>query len=432
MPKAPDKTQQLRNLLKSDPTLRAPELTRITGCSGSLARQVCRENGGTQPSNPRNGEQPEFSDRLIGDDRTLVSHSPEIRTAEELLAHVKIDTKLWEVVSCEAGKWDSMAKTGKRGREQLHRVPLFRVVVRLRRKSSSTIGLRSAFEDLIGEAKKFAPKYPKIQYPKHPGKEDLLAEISVPDLHLGKLCWAAETGNDYDVRIARSLFRNAVFALAETARQAHVTRILLPIGNDFFNVDGKERQTAGGTPQDEDGRWQRTFVEGRKLLVDTIDHLQTIAPVRVLIVPGNHDTERSFYLGEALSCWYHDCPNVEIDNAPTNRKYVAWGKVLLGFTHGNEEAEKNLLGIFATEQPELWGASAFREAHLGHWHHRKERVYQPVSEENGFRIRYLSSLSAADAWHTTKGYSAIRAAQMFLWSKTRGCTAEHVYNVPNN
>ena len=389
---------------------------------------MCRDAG---VSSTRAPEQPEFSDRLLGDDRTLVSHSPDIRTAEELLAHVKIDTKLWDVVSCEAGKWDSVAKLGKRGKEQLHRVPLFRVVVRLKRKSSAAIGLRAAFESLIRDAREHAPKYSKVDYKKQKG-EELMAEISLPDFHLGKLCWAAETGNDYDVKIAKNLFRNAVYTLAETARQAHVTRILLPIGNDFFNVDGRENQTAGGTPQDEDGRWQHTFVEGRKLLVDAIDHLQAIAPVQVLIVPGNHDTERSFYLGEALSCWYHNCPNVEIDNAPTSRKYVAWGKVLLGFTHGNEEAEKNLLGIFATERPELWGTSSYREAHLGHWHHRKERVYQPVSEENGFRVRYLSSLSAADAWHTSKGYSALRAAQMFLWSKTRGCTAEHVYNVPNN
>lgn len=365
---------------------------------------------------------------MAGSDRVLVSHLPNVTTAEELLAHVKIDTKIWEVVSCEASKWDSMAKTGQVGEERIHKVPMFRVVVKLRRRDPAAIGMKAAFEDMVKEAKRHAPKYPKIRRAKT--ETGLMAEISVPDLHLGKLCWAAESGDDYDVKIARSMFRNAVTQLASVAEEAKVERILLPVGNDFFNVDGKERQTAGGTPQDEDGRWQRTFVEGRKLLVETIDMLRLIAPVEVLIVPGNHDTERSFYLGETLACWYHNAEDVTIQNQPTTRKYVPWGKVLLGFTHGNEEAEKNLLGIFATERPELWGASLFREAHLGHWHHRRERVYQPISEENGFRVRYLSSLSAADAWHTSKGYSALRAAQMFLWSKDRGCVAEHVYNVP--
>lgn len=369
-----------------------------------------------------------LSDKVVGEDRVLVSHSPDIQTAEQLLEHVQIDQKVWEIASCEAGKWDSMAKLGTPGDETLHRVPLFRVVVRLRRRASAAIGMWAAMESLIADAKRHAPKYQKIK--RTPKESGLMAEISVPDLHLGKLCWAAETGDDYDVKLAKSTFRNAVNQLASVAQTAGVERILFPVGNDFFNVDGKEGATAGGTPQDEDGRWQRTFVEGRKLLVDAIDMLREIAPVEVLIVPGNHDTERSFYLGEALSCWYHETDDVLIDNAPTTRKYRLWGKVLLGFTHGNEEAEKNLLGIFATEQPTLWGQSLFREAHLGHWHHRKERVYQPISEANGFRVRYLSSLSAADAWHTSKGYSALRSAQMFLWQKDRGCTAEHTYNVP--
>lgn len=401
----------------------------MTGASSGFIREVRRGARRGVGNTPQEAVQEQgLSDKQTGEDRVLVSHSPDIQTAEQLLAHIQVDTKVWEIASCEAGKWDSMAKIGKPGDETLHRVPLFRVVVRLRRRASAAVGLWAAMETLIAEAKVHAPKYRKIERTKK--ETGLMAEISVPDLHLGKLCWAAETGSDYDVKIAKDTFRNAVGQLASVAKAAGVESILFPVGNDFFNVDGKEGATAGGTPQDEDGRWQRTFVEGRKLLVEALDMLREIAPVDVLIVPGNHDTERSFYLGEALSCWYHNVPDVRIQNEPTNRKYHAWGKVLLGFTHGNEEAEKNLLAIFATEQPTLWGKSLFREAHLGHWHHRKERVYQPISESNGFRIRYLSSLSAADAWHTSKGYAALRSAQMFLWSKDRGCIAEHTYNVP--
>lgn len=415
--------------LKQRPGILTSELSRLTGVSQSMCREIRRDAGLSirQLESEAGADRPNLLDSLNGDERTLVSHSPTIRTAEELLKHVGIDAALWTIASCEVGKYDSFAKTGKPGEEVLHRVPLFRVAVKLKRKDPAAIGLRAAFEALIADAKTHAPEYPPIKR-KNRGT-DLLAEISVPDLHLGKLCWAAETGSDYDVKIAKKLYREAVEELLENARKAGVSKILLPVGNDFFNVDGKESATAGGTPQDEDGRWQRTFVEGRKLLVETIDRLREVAPVEVLIVPGNHDTERSFYLGETLACWYHRDKEVEINNAPTTRKYVLWGSVLLGFTHGNEEAEKNLLGIFATERPELWGKSVYREAHLGHWHHRKERVFQPVSEEVGFRVRYLSSLSAADAWHTTKGYAALRCAQMFLWSKTNGCVAEHVYNV---
>ena len=45
---------------------------------------------------------------------------------------------------------------------------------------------------------------------------EMYLELTIPDLHLGKLAWGHETGHgDYDVRIAERTFETAVAALIE-------------------------------------------------------------------------------------------------------------------------------------------------------------------------------------------------------------------------
>ena len=51
-----------------------------------------------------------------------------------------------------------------------------------------------------------------------------------------------------------------------------------------------------GTRQDADSRFSRIFRDGRKLLVEAIEYLKTIAPVDVLVVVGNHDSNSMFHL----------------------------------------------------------------------------------------------------------------------------------------
>jgi hypothetical protein len=186
--------------------------------------------------------------------------------------------------------------------------------------------------------------------------------------------------------------------------------------------------TTAGTPQDVDSRWKKMFRLGRELMVNVIDELSESAPVDVIIVPGNHDTEAAWHMGEALSCWYHNSTRVDISNTPKQRKYYPWGKCLIGFTHGDKEPLKNLPLIMATEEPLLWAQSTFREFHLGHFHSKRDMMSQPVGEFNGAKVCMLPSLSASDAWHNSKGYNSQRAAESFVWHKENGRVANFSYS----
>lgn len=241
---------------------------------------------------------------------------------------------------------------------------------------------------------------------------EVLLEISCPDLHFGKGS-LEEISNSFIV---------AVWSLVEKAEKFGIDRILLPIGNDALNSEGKRRTTTGGTPQEDSGPWYQTFRHYISTMIATIQMLSEYYPVDVLVVPGNHDHEVSFYAGEAIRTYFHSNTNVQVNNNYGYRKYYEYGVNMLLFTHGDSEKTSDLPLIMATEQPEMFARTKFRETHLGHFH--KEML----NEFRGVKVRFLPALCKADDWHTKMGYEAMKAAQAYLWNKKDGLEGYFQYN----
>ena len=343
-----------------------------------------------------------------------VVNSSDIRTLEELIEYCKIDMTKWMVTKFICNSW------GKTGNESWQTKAWFAPII-------SKVDPTTLLRELVEEAGGKAPAYKKIKYAHT--KTGNMAEVSIPDLHHGQLSWGRETGGgDYDIKISRTLFLNAVESLIGHAENYKPKKIVFPIGNDFFNVNNMLKTTAKGTPQDEDCRFQKSFVTGCQMVVEAIDQLSLMAPVCVIIVPGNHDIERAYYLGHALECWYHNNPNVEIDNQPTTRKYIEWGMGMIGYTHGKEIKQDRLPLLMAVEQPNMFARTKYREWHLGHLHHQKMSEWKPLMEKNGIRVRVLSSLAAASLWAASKGYAAIQEAQGFIWNYDEGMIANFAHH----
>lgn len=256
-----------------------------------------------------------------------------------------------------------------------------------------------------------------------------LLEISIPDLHIGKMSWDKETGEDYDLEIATTRFKAAIDAFISRIDLGSIERILLPLGNDLLNVDNKMNTTTQGTPQSSDSRFGKIFRTVKSLMVETIDKLAAIAPVDVLVVPGNHDEATMFTLGELLDAWYRESSKVKVYNSPKLRKYYEYGKNMIMFTHGDKEKHAELGQIAAHEEATMWGRTKYREVHLGHLHKSKSISYTTGDEFPGFKIRILPSLCAADAWHYAQGYLSTKAAKAFIWHKDNGLVTEHTYNL---
>lgn len=375
---------------------------------------------------------PTESKEFSGDTAVLSTCRKNVRTVEELLDYMEVDRTEWEVEKFVCNKWEVGGKPGegnslKSNTESGFAVePLYQVKVWLRRKTQ-TIALRKVFDEILSKFHQAAPTPARVRYPKGAG---CLFEVDIFDPHFGKLCWGKETGADYDLKIATRIYGEAAEGLLQRASGFPIRKILLPIGNDHFHVDNAQSTTAKGTLQDSDGRWQKSFTDGRAAAMWLIQRVRKIAPVHVIMVPGNHDPQRLFYLGEVLQAWFRNTPGVEIDNRPAARKYYRHGQNLIGFTHGNEEKHRDLPLLMATEASADWAASKFREFHVGHFHHQKTTSFLPVQEFNTILVRILSSLTPPDAWHKLKGYEGLRAAHGFLWDPALGCIGQVSYTHP--
>lgn len=260
-------------------------------------------------------------------------------------------------------------------------------------------------------------------------KTGRLLELALFDLHIGKLAWSPESGDDYDIKTAVKRYKDAVAWLLSEIDLSTIERIVLPVGNDFINVDYKTNTTTAGTPQTCDSRFGKMLIAAKKLLVDVIENLREIAPVDVLVVPGNHDENTMFSVGEILDAWYRNDKDVNIANSPKLRKFYQYGQCMLMFTHGSDENHKDLGNIAATEEPKMWGETKYREVHLGHLHKSKKTSFVGTDEYQGFKIRIMPSLSGTDAWHYKKGYMSNKGAEAFIWDRERGLVANIPYNL---
>ena len=275
---------------------------------------------------------------------------------------------------------------------------------------------RAEIESLKVQAKRQAPAPPKLLREKKT-KSGLMLEINLTDHHFGKLAWAAETGYvNYDMKIADSVWHRAISAILDRASQYTYDEIWFVVGNDLFNSDDVLGRTTAGTQVETDVRHENTYRAVREILVDTIELLRSLTKkVKVVVVPGNHDHNATWHMGDSLECYFHKYADVEIDNSPKVRKYHSWGTTLIGYTHGDHEKRADLPMLMATEAAELFGKSKFREWHTGHNH------AEITHEKNGTVVRILSALCPPDAWHAENGYVGNRrTSQAFQWSNTEG------------
>jgi len=379
----------------------------------------------------------ESAEADIGRDfANIVVTSRRITTVDAAVKYFGIDLKEWEIerqkVKTSEGyrkdrKVDWEVRDGKtvRGKVvdtgKMLIAPMFHIQVSLKRRVSE-IRAKLAIEDMLADARKRIAKPAKRKYARLPS--GAWYEIDFPDVHFGKETWAEESGTEYNLDIARKVVLSALDRLLDYSRPHRVEQIILPMGNDFFNVDNKENTTTHGTPQQEDTRWQRTFREGRRLAEEMIARCAEVAPVKIVMIAGNHDEQRTFYLGEVLEARYCKEKHITVDNTARKRKYVHFGKNLIGFTHGYWEKLAKLPSIMPIEEPDKWAASLHREFHLGDKHHKKDLLHR-TEDMDGVTIRILRSLSGTDTWHFDKGFiGAPRSAEGFLWDKADGVVAQ--------
>ena len=284
-------------------------------------------------------------------------------------------------------------------------------------------------KDLIKNISNLIIPESKFIIPKLNNNSKNLFEISIPDLHVGKLAHKDESGEDYDSKIAINRWDNTINYFCNKINFDYIDKILFPVGNDMINIDNQFKTTTAGTPQDVDTRFNKMIISVKDMLLNSINQLNTLKPIDVVIVPGNHDLNTMYIMGLILEAYYKNNKYVNIINKSYPRTYYEYFNNAIMFTHGNNEKHSELGQIFANEQRELWGRTEYHYCQLGHYHKSKKVQTILHDEFQGFQYQIIPSLSSNDYWHTSKGYSSKRAAKAFLFDKKCGITDEYTFNI---
>lgn len=365
------------------------------------------------------GAKPSETSEMTANTWSISVPKTRIHTLDELIEFFEIDLSIWEVERFVANKWEMGAKNEE---DKLVIEPLYQVKAFLKKK----VDIVDAKEE-IQKLKKFAEsEVAKIPFriQKTNKAAGYMLEIDISDHHFGKLAWAAETGHqNYDTKIAAKLYKKAFAAILERTAGFSFEEIWFVIGNDLLNSDNVQGTTTKGTFVSTDARYQKTFAAVRTVMTECIETLRPVCNrVNVIMVSGNHDQLSVWHLGDSLECYFRKYDDVVIDNTPKYYKYHRFGKVMIMYTHGDKGKRKDYPLLMATEQPEMFGSTAFREAHTGHNHTDR------VEEHHGVKVRVLTSLSPADSWHAENAYVGnLRSAEAFIWNKDEGLVGTIIY-----
>ena len=343
----------------------------------------------------------------------IVNLSPSEKASPDLvLKKLGYDPNEWELVMMSFSNWQQHTKEQKT--KELYAVK-FKIKPRLK-EITTTDYLKVAKEVFAEEIKPIKLEKKEKQQELN---DDLMLEFPAIELHLGKLAWYGETGENYDYKIAQERFNDIVNNVGQLQDVYQSGTCFMTIGNDFFNSDTTAYTTTKGTPQTNDLRWQKMFLKGLQMYTQALMTLrEKFNKIDVQLNQGNHDEMSSFYLYIALQQHFK---NDDVINFSDNLKLTQcyqFGKCAIFTNHGDKNL-KRLIKSIPAEFYEEWGKSIYRELHLGHLH--KEVV---VDDESGMITRRIGSPSGTDAWHYSERFiGATKKHQLFLWHKEKGLLA---------
>lgn len=248
-------------------------------------------------------------------------------------------------------------------------------------------------------------------------KEEVDVELNIADFHLAKKTFEGDT-IDSKVFDYHFVVNDLV---GKIKKNYNINKLVFPISNDFFHTDTAQNTTTNGTPQDVTVWYDEEYEKGFDILANAINFLVTQAKeVEVVLVQGNHDRTRGFFVAHALEVFFKEYKNVKFQRQHSTTKSIVLGNTFIGYHHGNSVKLEALPLIFATgKDAALFGNAKYREIHTGDKHHYMAKEVQ------GVRIQQMPSLSKTDRWHRDNNFeNKIHAALALVYHPEQGKIAE--------
>jgi len=246
--------------------------------------------------------------------------------------------------------------------------------------------------------------------------DNLLTLLTITDFHLGMHAWEAETGSDWDVKIARDVFLNSIHDMIQASPKSGIG-MLCQLG-DFLHWDGILAVTPqSGHILDADTRYGKLVEMAMSVMTEAVKMmLKKYGKVIVVSAEGNHDISGSIWLRKHVKQVFADEPRLEVvDNEFPYYAYLH-GDTMLAFHHGHKMKMDQLHKLFCSEPRfrEMWGKSTYTYTHSGHLH--SERVV----EDSGYISERHPTLSSRDAYAARGGWVSRRGAKVITYDKSDG------------
>ena len=350
------------------------------------------------------------SDGNIGSDKLIGMLPDEIKNPDILLKAHGFNPNEFELVSAKNSKWQQGSKVGAKD------LYSSKIVVK-------PIDRLISDKEIEEHFKNFIPKKYKIYKDKDYncfGKSLLV--IPLMDVHFGRFGSELELGTDYNLDIAKNDIINGLQNYLSKINIKDFGKVLLIIGQDFFNSSSTGYTSSQRHKQDNCCNFRDMFIKGSELLIEIINMFNAYTSVKVMCIEGNHAREEEIMLFQLLKAWYRNDEDVNIDATPSPRKYFLWGKNLIGSTHGSDEKER-IFGLMPQECPTLWGDTDYHCYIVGHLHHYK------VEEKNGVDVFVVPALCKNDSWTNKVGYKAKRRTIAFIFDYNEGLIQQNYINL---
>jgi hypothetical protein len=124
-----------------------------------------------------------------------------------------------------------------------------------------------------------------------------------------------------------------------------------------------------------------------------------------------------------LRAVYENDPRVTIEDAYAAHQYDRFGKVLIGWHHGDRTPMSELPAIMATDRAQDWGEAEERIWHCGHVHHKNKDKEHP-----GCVVETHRTMAGRDAWHAGR-YRAGRSLSAITYHKEFGEVSRQTVNL---
>lgn len=256
-----------------------------------------------------------------------------------------------------------------------------------------------------------AEDLPRLAPAAGPGfvNNDLATVYTLTDSHVGAMCWHKENLDplgDWDLGIAERTLTGCFEHMIRASPDSRVG-VVAQLG-DFGHQDGLSPVTPTSFHVlDSDSRFPKIVETMVRILRRVIAMaLAKHEHVVVLLAEGNHDISSSVWMRAMFKALYENEPRVEVIDSAMPYYVYQHGRTMIAWHHGHLKKNDQLPILFASQFPQMWGATSKRYAHCGHRHHVEEK------EHSGMTVIQHSTLAARDAYASRGG-----------WMSERQCTA---------